>query len=148
MIYLILFAIAFFSPLQDNVRTYRANLSRITDLDDKEIHVTLFLQEPSEDLILPKGIDIDAALVGRVFYTNDSNEDAGISIMRINKTDGDELYIDLNNDEDLTNDGGPIFFDINENRNSFDIACESSPRQKTKVILRRKPELAEFVPDS
>jgi hypothetical protein len=92
----------------------RVELTKRTPTDDEGVHVTAFYKEPKEFLIFPE-VDRTQALFFDVFYSRDVDDDYTVSALVLKKDDWDELYIDVNNDENLTNDGSPFLFPHNQN---------------------------------
>lgn len=126
-----------------NTQTIHINLNKLTTLDDCATHLTLLKSEPATELQLPE-VDLTKAKFFDLFYTWEVKTDPNIDAMVIQQKDYDELYIDMNNDENLTNDNSPYIFKHSENNYSFDIVSKHDENQKTKLILQRKPEM----PDS
>jgi len=124
-----------------NTQTIHVSLNNLSTLDDNATHLTLLKSKPNVRLQIPK-VDTTNAKFCDVFYTG--REDPMIDIMVIPRESVDELYIDLNNDENLTNDGSPYIFKHAENSFSFDVISNNDDNQKTKLVLQRKPEM----PDS
>ena len=124
-------------------RIIHVELSDLTTLDDGGVHITMLKSEPNTILKLPS-VDTTDAKFCDIFYTWDTNEDPNISVLILPKKDIDELYIDLNNDEDLTNDGSPFVFPHEDKNFYFDIISNEDSNRKTKIALHRRPD----VPDS
>ena len=112
-------------------------LTRTTD-DVQGISIEALSKTPSEPLTLP-GVDTTGALFASVFYSWEVEGDELISILVLPDQDGERLYVDLNNDEDLTNDGGPRFFPASENEFAFYIKAEPDPEQVVGRLLYRVP---------
>ncbi len=122
----------------------RIELDELTTSDDASQHLTILTKSPESKLILPP-VDTSSAKFFTIFYTWDGeNKDATIDVMTIQKTDADYLYIDLNNDENLTNDNSPFIFPLDENNFYFDIPAKEDVEQKTRIVIQRHPDL----PDS
>ena len=123
-----------------NAQKIHVKLDTLTTLDISDIHTEWIKSKPNVKLKLPN-IDTVKAGFSSVFYTG---EDHQIDIMVVPKEKYEELYIDINNDEDLTNDDSPFVFPYDENRFEFDIISNSDKNQKTRLVLLRKP----IVPES
>lgn len=113
------------------------NLTTRTTLDDEGLHVTPFYDEPIEDLELPN-IDVSNARFFDIFYSWDIKDDQNISVMVLKTENADLLYIDTNNDEDLTNDNSPHIFPFESNDFTFNIVYSNDSKQFVKIRLRRK----------
>ncbi len=112
-------------------------LTKRTVLDDKEVHITTFYNTPKEKLKLPEINNLHPKFFD-IFYSWDVDDDEKISVMLIEQKDKELLYIDRNNDEDLTNDGSPFFFPKSKNEFIFDIIGKKDKQQITKILLKRK----------
>lgn len=124
-------------------QTIHVGLDNLTTLDEILIHITLLKSKPKVELKIPD-IDTTNSKFFDLFYTWDEKSDPSIDGMVIPKEKVDEIYLDTNNDEDLTNDGSPYIFDHTENKITVDIISKNDKNQITKLVLQRKPEL----PDS
>ena len=120
----------------------KVELDSLTTLDDESFHVEILSDKPKEKIVFPADIKPDKFL--SLFYSFSSKNDELISIAIVQTDSSDKMYIDLNNDEDLTNDGSPINFKLSQNSIWFDITNQSDKNQKTRLILFRKPN----IPDS
>lgn len=118
-------------------------LEELSTLDEERIHVTILKDKPAEKLILPKFEDSPKFI--ELFYSWESHNDESISIAILQRDSSDLLYIDLNNDEDLTNDNGPIDFPLSQNALYFEIIADNDPNQKTRLVLYRKPNFPDSV---
>jgi thiol-disulfide isomerase/thioredoxin len=126
------------TPMIQTRDTIRVEFSERTTIDDEGVHVTAFYQEPKETLIFPN-VDRTQAQFFDLFYTRQIDDDYTISVMLLKKVGQDELYIDVNNDEDLTNDGSPYFFPENQNEFIVEIVSRKDPQQRLKLLLQRRP---------
>jgi len=102
------------------------------------LHIEPLVLELPENLILPV-IDNSNPLFGTVFNSSNTTGDEFISLVVVPGKDGEWLYIDINNDEDLTNDDGPYFFPIVENEFRFFIKSEKDLNQVSGRVLYRVP---------
>ncbi len=132
-------AICFVFPIivLSHAQTMRVTLPVRTSLDDEGFHVTPFYDRPVEELKLPD-VNVSNAVFFDIFYSRDIDNDMLISAMVIKTDEADLLYIDTNNDEDLTNDNAPHIFPLDENAFTFDISPETDLKQITKIRLLRK----------
>lgn len=118
-------------------QTAEISLDDLTTLDEELIHIEILTDEPKEDLILPEVVDEMKYL--DLFYSWDTTNDEIISLAIIQKDSVDIIYADLNNDEDLTNDGDPILFPLSKNNIDIDIIAEEDTNQKARLVISRKP---------
>ncbi len=139
---LLLFSLTLFYSLLSS-QSIKVNLTSQTALDDGSFHITSVDLAAKEQLILPS-IDISHARYFDLFHTWNAKNDPDISCMVIQADTADILYIDLNNDEDMTNDGGPRFFPKSENEFAINIPHPNDPLQTTRLLLQRTPS----IPDS
>jgi len=121
-----------------SAQSIRVNLNVKTTLDDEELIITPLYDNPKEKLILPE-CDKTKAKFFDTYYSQSVDDDDKISLMVIKTDTSDLLYIDKNNDEDLTNDDSPYIFNLKDNEYIFDIIKEKDTRQTLKVSLQRKP---------
>lgn len=90
-------------------------LTELSDFDDSGISIQPFFREPKEKLILQE-ITLGEKWFMQMGATRPIVDgDRLASVMIVIQDKGDLIYVDRNNDEDLTNDGEPIFFPLNEN---------------------------------
>lgn len=114
-----------------------------TIFDDAGIHLEIFSDSPTEDLMLPELPDKNYKFL-ELFYSWKTKNDELISVLVIPQEDRDILYVDKNNDENLTNDGDPILFPHSQNEVILEIKAEEDPLQIVRLSLTRRPD----VPDS
>lgn len=124
-------------------QTYLVDLPRLLPLEKWDIHLTVLSSSPKEKLTLPKA-DTTGARFFEIFYSWKIEDDPHIAVMVVPSHGGEALHIDLNNNEDLRDDGYPSFFPYAQDTLSFEIAAPADPAQKVKIRLQRKPDL----PDS
>lgn len=115
-------------------QTYEVELSELTTLDEDLIHVAILKDKPNKTIILPNE-------VSKYKFLNLDSENA---VAIVQNDAEDILYIDLNNDNDLTNDGLPLIFHLSQNTIWFDVYNQKDSSQKTRLVLYRRPNL----PDS
>lgn len=124
-------------------QTYHIDLARLTSLDDEGLQLTVFSSTPKQKLIL-QASDTSGARFFEVFYSWKVIGHPEIAVMVVPGRAGEMLYIDFNNNKDLTDDGPPAFFPYAKNDFAFDIVAPNDPQQRTKILLQRRPSL----PDS
>lgn len=122
-------------------QTLEIELDTLTTLDEELAHVEFLKNESIEKLKLPDGIASPKYL--NLFYSWESENDESVSIAVVQNDTSDILYADLNNDEDLTNDGEPIYFPLSQNSAWFDIIDNKDINQKTRLIIFRIPPFAD-----
>jgi thiol-disulfide isomerase/thioredoxin len=118
-------------------------LTRISGIDDEGLHLLVFSPSPKSPLVLPR-IDTSGAGFFEVFYSWNIKGNPEIAVMRLPSRNGERLYIDLNNNRDLTDDGPPAFFPYTQNDFSFEVFSPFDRNQRTRFLLQRSPDL----PDS
>ena len=121
---------------------FGVELDNQTIQDGESVHIVYPKPKPSGGLILPQA-DSGRASYFSLFYTWDEKPDPSLDVMRIQNSDSDILYIDRNNDENLTNDGSPILFNHSDDYIEFDITSSRDSLQKTRLFLSRKPIVAD-----
>lgn len=101
-----------------------------------QYHVIPFLQTSPEELVLP---DLEGVPFVYVAFHHPGlgSEDTIISGVLIDEEEAETLFIDKNNDEDLTNDGLPDFFPSMETSLRFMISWDG---KDVEVILSRELE--------
>lgn len=142
--YLMILSFSFLLSASCTARVLRVELKELTALDDEDQHLTVFKLQPGAELILPD-FDAGQAMFFDVFYTRDMESDPNINVMLIPGQEADLLFIDVNNDENLTNDGPPLVFPQKDNSIYFDIVSNTDSQQKTKIVLSRQPVAADSI---
>ncbi len=118
-------------------QSLHVELGSLTTLDDPTGHLEIISRVPFKPVKLPQ-VDTTTSEFFKVFYSWDVTDDPAIVIMRIPESNGDRLYIDLNYDNDLSNDGTPALFPIDQNEFEFSIIRREDPKQIVKLLLLRK----------
>lgn len=126
------------SWLPQPVLDYSVRLGEPTVLDDAGVHIEGLMRFPEEIVHLPQ-IDTTGARFLSLFYTRAPQDDFTITIMVVPTPEGHHFYIDFNNDEDLTNDGFPLFFAQDADEILFTLAAPHDPQQETIRVLGRVP---------
>ena len=124
-------------------QTFEIVLSDLTTLDEELIHVEILRDKPNKKLILPDNVSPLKFL--NLFYSWESENDEIVSVAIFQKDSSDILYVDLNNDGDLTNDSSPMVFPLSQNTLWFDVFNQKDINQKTRLVLYRKPNLPDSV---
>ncbi len=112
IIYLVIFFTISIFP--QSIKVYLESQSR---LQEDGFHIVTLASEPNEKIILPKSPDSEANLTPKyfeLFYSWDNKNDPNISVLVYQFKNEDLLYIDKNNYNDLTDDGGPVLFPLNK----------------------------------
>ena len=115
----------------------RVHLDTLTILDDPSLSVEIFKPQPSKLVVLPDTTGENPKFITE-FYSWRETKDPNFVIMVVSGRQGDSLYIDRNLDEDLTNDGPPLFFPSARDSITFDLVAASDSRQRVKLLLARK----------
>lgn len=121
--------------------TQRIDLPRLTVEDPGSWHITAFTSEPGENVILPT-LDTANAKFFEIFHSwkiKDQPNNPTVTVMVVPETKGDRLYIDFNNNEDLTDDGPPALFSNDNNAFPFDLIAKDDSKQRVTLQLLRKP---------
>ncbi len=115
----------------------RVTLNQRTTLDEEEAHVTPFHPTAKEKLLLPSSDQSSANFFG--LYCRIADNDREIAAMMIVRSSYDELHVDLNNDEDLTNDGAPLRFPHAQNELVITLPAPHDQEQRVQLLLQRRP---------
>jgi len=113
------------------------NLDSLSTLDNGFIlHLELLSDISKEELILPK-LESNSIKYFSLFYGYKNSIANSISVLDDQQQDRDILYVDKNNDKNLTNDGEPIVFLHSENKQYISINAESDPKQIVRLVIYR-----------
>jgi len=118
------------------------SLDSLSTLDDGEFHLELLTDVAKEKLILPQ-IDTNGIKYFTLFYSWKTSNDQDVSVLVDQRQDRDLLYVDRNNDENLSNDGEPIIFLHSQNKQYIDIHSEPDIQQVVRIVIYRIPEIAD-----
>jgi len=132
--FFLLFLLAF---TVSHSQTYKVNLTTRTALDDNGFHISAFYDNPKEELKLPD-INLSNDKFFYLYLGGKDGEDHVVSILFLRKENKDLLYIDSNNDEDLTNDKSPYIFPDKEKYFTFNIYPSNDINQYVKYGLSKK----------
>lgn len=124
-------------------QTYRVNLQKVSAVNYEGLHLVLFERSPKHPLVLPD-VDTTNARFLEEFYTHNTRRPVDIAVMVIPTSLGELLYIDRNDNRDLTDDGPPSFFPYTRNEFTFTINSEADTNRHTLLQFQRTPDL----PDS
>ena len=116
---------------------FHVRLDTLTVLDDPMIDVHILTSAPNKPVRLPPSETENRRFFSE-FYSWQMAKDPEFVIMVVSKQDGDLLCIDKNNNNDLTDDGPPVFFPFQQDTLTFDLTAPSDPNQRVKFILSRK----------
>ncbi len=128
------------SPLPCRSTEIICALSERSYFDDSGISIVAFFKAPREKLILPEIKAEQKWFLEMGAPRPIVDGDRIITAMIIIKDDGDLIYLDRNNDEDLTNDGEPIFFPLDENDLRIFKPAAENPDYKNGALFQRKPK--------
>ena len=120
-------------------QSYHIRLDSLTALDDPSINVEIMSPSPAKPVKLPPGESENRRFISE-FYSRQMTDHPDFVIMVVSKADGDLLYIDKNLDDDLTNDGPPVFFPFNQDTLTFEIVAPRDSNQRVRLLLARKPD--------
>ena len=122
-----------------SAQTIEVELQRRTALDDRGVHVEPLTKVPPEEIELPP-VDTTGGVYLNIFYSWEIEGDEKVTVLVMSGDQGETLYVDINNDEDLSNDGDPIFFPYDQNELVFFLHPDSLPEQRTGRFLHRIPQ--------
>lgn len=114
----------------------RLVLAEANHTDADGFHVEPIYATAREQLVVSPSMGDSVGYTG-VYFTRSLGEDFLVSIAVEFDERGELLWIDSNNDEDLTNDGPPRLFSSDENR--FDFWIETGLDQDAGRVLFRRP---------
>ena len=140
------FVIALFLASNIICQPVKIYLNTLTKLDEDDVHLVTLSNQAKEQLVLPTSQNIETPLAKKyfdLFYSWVTEKDEKISVLVYQFKNEDLLYVDKNNDNDLTNDGKPIVFPINKDSVTISITSEKDRIQKLILTLFRKPDLAD-----
>ncbi|MBI3125278.1 MAG: TlpA family protein disulfide reductase [Ignavibacteriales bacterium] len=123
-------------------------LDKATVLEDEFVHLLTYSNEAKEKIILPKKKNGEMNLPEKylnIFYSWDTKQDEKISVLAYQLKDEDLLYIDKNNDNDLSNDDAPLLFPLTKDSIVFEIESLSDSKQKVKLALFRTPNAVDSI---
>lgn len=120
-------------------KSLHIKLDSLQFTEDPDRFFELFSKNPSEKLLLPK-IETSKAYFFKVYYSKTLYSNPEINIMVIKEFNGEYLYIDRNNNKNLTDDGEPIFFPSQSNTTTFNLTAPQNAHQITTFKIYRKPE--------
>jgi thiol-disulfide isomerase/thioredoxin len=122
--------------------SYNIDLTESTRLDDSDIYYIVFKDSSEDHIILPDTLNkLDLKFLD-VYYSPDIGEDNIITVAIKSDKQADYLYIDYNNDENLTNDGPPAVFPASQNDFYFVLTAPNDSLQKTLKSFHRKAHLS------
>jgi len=98
-----------------------------------------FTKKPTTSVSIPKEWEKNELFYLEIFYTFKTSEDPKIDIVVDKTTEGELLYIDLDNDEIISKDQQSHFFPYSKKRFEFWITDKNDPKQKTGRLLLRLP---------
>ncbi len=117
----------------------RVALDQLTALDEPSGILEVFRPKPIIPVKLPS-VDTTGAQFIKLFSFWKKEKGNFLVIMIIPKTDRQELYIDLNYNNDLTDDGPPRVFLNSQNEMQFDMVNNTDQQQRIRMSYIRKPD--------
>jgi thiol-disulfide isomerase/thioredoxin len=120
----------------------KVSLDSLSTLDGGDFHLEVLSDAPKEKLILPE-IESNGLRYFTLFYSWKTSNDQDISVLVDQRQDMDLLYVDRNNDENLSNDGEPIIFLHSQNKQYIDVHSELDIQQVVRLVIYRIPEMAD-----
>lgn len=113
------------------------DLTERTNIDNRGIAIEVLQKEPQEVLKLPTDLDLSMALFGANWVHPELYADKLISIMFLPTGLGQKVFVDWNNDEDLTNDGEPIWFPNAQNELILTFHAKDDSSRYTSTMFQR-----------
>lgn len=123
----------------------KVELGAATSADTHGFQVLPFLQTPAEPLVEPE-LGEAAYYYVALWHPGLPEEDPIISGIVIAEEEAETLFLDKNNDEDLTNDGLPDFFPSIASTFTFELMGENdTPRERVVFQRAGQGEAAAYV---
>ncbi len=113
-------------------------LAERTPDDQHSFSLAPFRAVPQEELTLPD-VNTSQAQFTHVYGRIGDSEDRNIAVMVLPDSAGERLFIDTNNDNDLTNDGPPRLFPSSKDSLVFYVHSDEDPKQRIGRVLMRWP---------
>jgi len=111
-------------------------LDSLSTLDDHDIHVTLLSDQPQGKIVTPPVVPNNAKYF-TLFYNSKRSNDPNISVLIDQQKDQDVLYVDKNDNKNLTDDGDPVAFLHSQNMQYLDIHNETDTNQIVRLVIYR-----------
>lgn len=121
----------------------RVSLDQLTALDEAPSILEVFRPTPIIPVKLPS-VDTTGVQFIKLFSFWKKEKGNFLVVMILPKTDRQELYIDLNYNNDLTDDGPPRIFLNSQNELQFDIVNNSDQQQRIRLSYVRKPDAKKY----
>ncbi len=134
----ILFVVSF-APAQ----AVRVPFDKLTTLDELPRHLEVFRPSPIIPVKLPS-IDTAGVKFIKIFCLWKKAKSNYLVIMILPNAKGEELYIDLNYNNDLSDDGPPHLFLATENEFQFNLTNNEDIHQKLRFTFIRIPKTQSF----
>ena len=115
-------------------------LENKTTLDDPPGHLEVFRPTPIIPVKLPS-VDTTGARFIKIYSYWKTQKGRYLVVMILPKPTGELLYIDLNYNNDLTDDGPPRLFLSTENEFQFDMINNDDPQQMIRLVYIRVPTI-------
>jgi len=119
-------------------KNFTVSLTERTPLDPGSPYLLGSTGIPPEGYIYPERDSVQE----RFFLTDmqlDSSQNGKVMMMTVPGGNGEHIYIDRNNDMDLTNDGEPFFFPFAENELDVFVHVGGDPQRRVGIKLCRLP---------
>ena len=120
-------------------QNHHVQLNSSTTEDRPTDHIVVFTKTPIKEVKLPKLNDTSQVFFTNVFYSWNITRHPDVILMFIQKEKGEEIYIDKNNNNDLTDDGSAFFFSSDSNSFDFIVNGTGDKNQEVKLRFYRKP---------
>ncbi len=124
-------------------QSHNVKLDSLTTLNLNEgLGIVSMKNKPKENLKLPQTKSSNIFFINHFYSWNTSNDHI-TSIMVEKFEEYELLYVDKNNNEDLTDDGAPLKFSKSENELVYEVRCEQDQNQILRQVFFRKPILSD-----
>jgi thiol-disulfide isomerase/thioredoxin len=119
-------------------QTIHVPLPRLTYMDDGGGMIDIFRKTPAIQVKLPF-VDTTGARFIKFYSFWKQIKGPSVVIMILPKKNGEELYIDHNYNNDLSDDGPPRFFRKKDNTFTYDMVNQDDKNQFIRIAYHRKP---------
>ncbi len=123
--------------LPGEAQVSRVHLDTLTILDDPFLNLEILQPRPPKEVLLPDTAGRHPVYI-KEFYSWRGREDPNFVIMAVPGPRGDSLFIDRNVDDDLTDDGPPLFFPSGRDSITYELKATADTRQRVRLLLARR----------
>ena len=116
-------------------------LDSLSTLDDTSLHLTTLSDTTEVKLVLPKLQKDSKCKFFTLFYSWKISNNPDVPVLDVQQQNKDVIYVDKNNDKDLTDDGMPYIFPHSQNKLYIDINSTKDSNQVVRLVIYRIPEI-------